>query len=96
MRVSDEDTLAVHLCRSAVVVGLGIGESTSLKVLNLELGGERLVGRDLAEVEWEDKLCRRDIGFSNDESLGNWVARSSTDLLSIGEGNATKSSLDIA
>jgi hypothetical protein len=96
MGVSDEDTLSVHLRRSSVVVRLGVGESTSLKILDLELGGEGLVGGDRAEVDGEDELCRRDIGFRNNAPLGNWVARSSADLLSIGEGNAVEWSLNIA
>jgi hypothetical protein len=96
MRVSDEDTLIVHLGRSTVVVRIGVDECTSLKVLDLERGSEGLVGRDRAEVDGEHELGRRDIGLCNDTSLGNWVARSSSDLLSIGERNAVEGSLDNA
>lgn len=57
MRVTNEDTLVVDLGRCSIVVGVSIGERASLEVLDLELGSEWLVGRDLAKVLGENELC---------------------------------------
>jgi hypothetical protein len=66
MRMSNQHPVRIDLRRRRVVVRLGVGECTGLQVLELEFGGEGLVGRDFAKVEGEDEFGGGDLVFGED------------------------------
>jgi len=68
---------------------------THLHVLNLHLDNEGFICIESAEVLWENELGAREDVLCNDASHRNDVARASTDLLAIGQGNVVLSQAEV-
>jgi len=86
--MTDDDTLAIELLRGHVVRLLSIGKHAGLHVVEVHRDGERLVGGDGVLVGGADKLARGHVGLWNDITHGDWVARTCSDLLTVGDGLA--------
>lgn len=83
--MTDEDTLAVELLRSHVVRLLRIGEYTGLHVIDVHPDGERLIGGNFVLIGRAGKLARGHVSLWDDVAQRDRVARSSSNLLAIGD-----------
>lgn len=79
--------LAVQLLGSSEVVSLGVGEESSLHVLDVHPDGEGGVGPERSKVLRELELGRWHVVDRGDGTDGSRVAGSGGDLLSIGNGS---------
>lgn len=87
MGVTLDLPLTVQLLGSGEVVSLGVGEESSLHVLDVHLDGEGGIGPDRTKVLRELELGRRHVVDRGDSTNGSRVAGPSGDLFSIGNGS---------
>lgn len=97
--MANDESLVVDLLRGSIVIGSGIDKVTSLHVDNLHLDGEsRVFHETFVSVLGEDELATRSLVEADDTTHRSLIARTSGDLLSVGEwdtiGKRTEAKVD--
>src|ERR1700691_1016211 len=86
MRVTNDLALAVELLGCGKVIFFGVHEVTGLYALDHHLDGEILVSLHCSKILWEHEFARRHRSGGRDLAHRGRVARSSCDLLAVGNG----------
>ncbi len=93
--MSLDHALSVQLLGRSEVVRLSIDEIAGLEILDSHGDGEGLVGGDSAHVGRERKLRRGHEVNTGDDTDWSRVARSTRDLLAVGDGEIRNGQTEI-
>jgi hypothetical protein len=93
--VANNDTLTIDLLRSGKVVLLSIDKVASLEVVHSHDNIESSVGLDGTKVGRIDELGAGHAVYVGNNTNGGGVARSSDDLLAVGEGEVGNSQAEV-